>query len=208
MKLLTAASLMVCLLCVQLSSFAQVKILTNHLGYAPDAPKRAIILAHKDDQIGAFKVVDSSGKEAFAGEAVKVGPVDQWKDWVFWTADFSSVKSEGTYILLCVAGAASRASFPINIRKDLLERETLSSVMYYFKGQRCSGLLDRADAKLKFADTDSDQTVDVHGGWFDATGDYGKHLSHLSFSTYFNPQQIPMADWSLLKTYQSLTDRG
>ena len=40
----------------------------------------------------------------------------------------------------------------------------------------------------------------LHGGWFDATGDYGKHLSHLSFSTYFNPQQIPLTAWGLMKT--------
>ena len=32
-------------------------------------------------------------------------------------------------------------------------------------------------------------TVDVHGGWSDASGDVGKHLSHLSFAIYMNPQQ-------------------
>ncbi|MCK7462003.1 MAG: hypothetical protein MZU84_08080 [Sphingobacterium sp.] len=29
--------------------------------------------------------------------------------------------------------------------------------------------------------------VDVRGAWFDATGDYGKHLSHLSYSSYLQP---------------------
>src|SRR5262249_6033497 len=54
----------------------------------------------------------------------------------------------------------------------------------------------------------SDQTVDVHGGWYDATGDYGKHLSHLCFSTYFNPQQIPMVVWSLFKSYEALRSKN
>jgi hypothetical protein len=47
----------------------------------------------------------------------------------------------------------------------------------------------------------------LHGGWYDATGDYGKHLSHLSFSVYFNPQQISLTDWSLFKTYELLSAR-
>jgi hypothetical protein len=51
-------------------------------------------------------------------------------------------------------------------------------------------------------------TVDAHGGWYDATGDYGKHLSHLSFSTYFNPQQIPLTAWSLLASYRELARRN
>ena len=50
-------------------------------------------------------------------------------------------------------------------------------------------------------------TVDAHGGWYDATGDYGKHLSHLSFSTYFNPQQIPLAVLNLFKSYDELHAR-
>jgi hypothetical protein len=50
--------------------------------------------------------------------------------------------------------------------------------------------------------------VDAHGGWWDATGDYGKHFSHLSFSTYFNPQQIPFSVYSLLKSYEQTKLRG
>ncbi len=50
--------------------------------------------------------------------------------------------------------------------------------------------------------------VDVHGGWFDATGDYGKHLSHLSYSTYFNPQQISLTAWSLFESWRELERRS
>ena len=80
----------------------------------------------------------------------------------------------------------------------------ISNVLYYFKAQRCSGLLDKADRHLTFAGNSSGRIVDAHGGWFDATGDYGKHLSHLCFSTYFNPQQIPLVVWSLFKSYEAL----
>jgi hypothetical protein len=53
-----------------------------------------------------------------------------------------------------------------------------------------------------------DGVVDVHGGWFDASGDYGKHLSHLSFSTYFNPQQISLTAWSLFESLRELERRA
>ena len=66
----------------------------------------------------------------------------------------------------------------------------MSDVIYYFKEERSAGRCDKADRHLKF-DGNKAGTVDAHGGRWDATGDYGKHFSHLSFSTYFNPQQIP-----------------
>ncbi|HZE86463.1 MAG TPA: glycoside hydrolase family 9 protein, partial [Puia sp.] len=79
---------------------------------------------------------------------------------------------------------------------------------YYFKGQRSSGLLDQADHRLRLSGKPAAAGLhDLHGGWYDATGDYGKHLSHLSFSSYFNPQQVSLTAWSLLKTYELLNKR-
>jgi len=185
----------------------EIKILINHLGYENDAPKRAVILGHPADDVGIFKVVEvRNGREIVSDQAVKVGPVDKWKNWVFWTADFSTVKTEGTYVLECATSKGVVRSAPFQIESNLLEKYTLPDVVSWFKGQRSSGLLDKADRNLKF--DGSTNTADVHGGWFDATGDYGKHLSHLSFSTYFNPQQIPMSDWSLFKSHEELQRRG
>ena len=49
--------------------------------------------------------------------------------------------------------------------------------------------------------------VDVRGGWFDATGDYGKHLSHLSYSSFFNPQQVSLTAWVLFRALSALEER-
>lgn len=184
-----------------------VKVLVNHLGCDLDGPKRAVILGRAGDEVTGFKVMDdATGQSAFAGTAVKTGPVDQWKDWYFWTADFSSIRAEGTYVVECETSRGKARSFPFQIRRGLLERNTLSSVIYYFKGQRCSGLLDKADRHLALEG--SDETRDVHGGWYDATGDYGKHIGGLTFSTYLNMQPLPVAAWSLFKSYQELDRRG
>ena len=203
-----AASLLLSLAVITATARAEeIKILTNHLGYEPDAPKHAVLLAHDGDDITAFRILTyPANTEVLTGHPEKIGPCDQWKNWIFWTVDASPLHTEGTYTLEAITNHGTVRTFPFLIQSDLLERNTLSNVIYYFKGQRSSGLLDKADHTLKFQDHDT--TADVHGGWYDATGDYGKHLSHLSFSTFFNPQQIPMTDWSLIKTYEELNRRN
>ncbi len=184
----------------------EMKILANQIGYEPEAAKRVVILGHSADQVSTFSVVDQpADKQVLAGSVTKIGPVAQWKDWIFWTADISPLRAEGSYVVRCDTNNGVIRSYPFMVQNDLLERNTLSNVMYYFKSQRCSGLLDKADSNLPFDGAAG--RADVHGGWYDATGDYGKHLSHLSYSTYFNPQQIPFTDWALFKAYALLTQR-
>jgi hypothetical protein len=185
----------------------KVKILTNHLGYEINGPKHAIVEGREGDQIQSFKIKEyNSDAEVFSGTPIKAGQVNKWKEWYFWNLDFDSVNKEGSYYIECVTAKGVIQSFPFLIQKDLLERNTLSNVVYYFKGQRSSGLLDKADHSLVLEGTD--KKIDAHGGWYDATGDYGKHISHLSFSTYFNPQQISLTVWSLFKTYALLDARN
>ena len=52
-------------------------------------------------------------------------------------------------------------------------------------------------------------TVDAHGGWYDATGDYGKHLLRtFSFSNLFQPAaDITYQIGGLFKTYELLSHR-
>jgi Glycosyl hydrolase family 9/Cellulase N-terminal ig-like domain len=204
-------SLVMLLLVCFLSTFsftAEVKILTNHLGYEPAGPKHAVILGKAGDRITGCSLKNYGSDEQVTDVAAKAsGPVQKWKDWHFWTLDFDSYDKEGKYYLECATGSGPVRSFSFLIQRDLLERNTMSDVIYYFKGQRSSGEFDKADRHLKF-DGAKPGTVDAHGGWWDATGDYGKHFSHLSFSTYFNPQQIPFTVYSLLKSYEQTKLRG
>ncbi len=186
---------------------ADMKILTNQVGYDTAGAKRAVVLGHKGDAVTAFTVKGFPGGETvLSGTPAFAGPVDKWKDWVFWTIDFGAVVKDGTYVIECAASGGPVRSHPVLVQKNALERNTLSDVVYYFKGQRSSGLWDKADRTMRFEGKDG--TVDVHGGWFDATGDYGKHLSHLSYSTYFNPQQISLTAWTLFKACEELGRRA
>jgi hypothetical protein len=184
-----------------------IKIVTNHVGYEDIEAKHAVIVADTRLAFNSFSLIDANtGKEVFKGQPVFKGPVSKWKNFQFWTLDFSDFTTSGTYKIQFLAPAGTISSYPFIVGKNVLEKATISDVVYYFKGQRSSGLLDKADHHLLLSGKTTD-TVDARGGWYDATGDYGKHLSHLSFSSYFNPQQISLTDWSLFKTYELLAGR-
>ncbi|HSA97082.1 MAG TPA: glycoside hydrolase family 9 protein, partial [Acidobacteriota bacterium] len=179
------------------------RILTNQVGYEPFGAKKAVIQGGHGETFPSFTVKSwPDRKEVLSGTPRHDGPVRKWKDWDFWTIDWSAVTAEGTYIIEC----GSVRSHPILVQRNALERSTLSDVVYYFKGQRSSGPWDKADRAIAFEGRAG--TVDMHGGWFDATGDYGKHLSHLSYSTYFNPQQVSLTAWSLFMALRELERRG
>ncbi len=187
---------------------ANPRIIVNHVGYELQGPKRAVIEANAEDNFSSFaikRVFDDS--IVFSGTPAKAGAVDQWKKWYFWTIKFDGVSQEGDYYVECAIANGQIHSCPFRICKNILERQTLSNVLYYLKGQRCSGLLDMADRSVPFSDS-LQKRIDAHGGWYDATGDYGKHFSHLMNSTYFSPQQIPFVVYSLLKSYERLKERG
>ncbi|HUU39072.1 MAG TPA: glycoside hydrolase family 9 protein [Candidatus Desulfaltia sp.] len=205
-RLFVVFLMVVCL--VSAAAADDIKILVNHIGYEPAGAKRAVIRGGPEDQLDGFKVIDAeTGKVVLSGVPAPVGPVRKWKDWRFWTVDFSAVAQEGRYRIECSSPGGTVRSSPFLVQKNVLERSALSDVVYYFKSQRSSGRLDQADRSMKIEGKEG-VTVDVHGGWYDATGDYGKHLSHLSYSTYFNPQQIPLTVWSLLASHRELSRRG
>ena len=182
-----------------------MRILTNHLGYDLNGPIHVVIQGLIGDWVTACRLIHhESGRQALYCEAQQVGCVPGWKDWFFWTADFPPLTTAGTYRLECETSQGVIASQPFRIEENLLERAAISDVVAYFKSMRCSGANDRADRKVKFEGDPTLKTVDVHGGWYDATADYGKHLSHLCFSTYFNPQQLPMVAWSLFQARREL----
>ncbi|HQN97333.1 MAG TPA: glycoside hydrolase family 9 protein [Thermoanaerobaculales bacterium] len=184
------------------------RVLTNHIGYETDGPKRAVVQLTDGDELSACTIRDAASDRAVLEIVpVRAGRVDRWRDWAFWTIDFDELRTPGSYIVECVMPDRRLRSFPFAIADDLLESHTISDVIAYFKGQRSDGVKDKADRAVRFEGLQG-ATIDARGGWYDATGDYGKHLSHLSFSTYFNPQQLPLVPWSLLTSRELLVARA
>lgn len=191
---------------------APAQILTNHLGYEAFGPKRAVVQGHADDAITHCVVrSDPEGTLVLRGSASGPLQVQDWRDWRYWTFDLGALQQPGRYRIECDnprgEGEQVLRSLPFQVQHNLLERATLSDVIAYFKAQRASGELDRADRALPFEDG-GQPPIDVHGGWYDASGDYGIHLSQLDFTSYFNTQQVPLVVYSLGRSHELLEARG
>src|SRR6185503_5040278 len=108
-------------------------------------PKRAVVQGGKGDTVRSCDVQDAAtGARVAAAPPRPAGAVARWRDWTYWTADFSSLQREGEFRVACLTSGGAVASSSFRIEKSVLERQTLSDVLYYFKGQRASGLLDQA----------------------------------------------------------------
>jgi hypothetical protein len=190
------------------SAFGQVRVLADQVGYESTAAKQAIIAGTAQDRPGKFELVDAdTAKTVYAGDLKPAGQVFDWKGHTFWIADYSGWRQPGHYTIHVHTESGEVQSCLFEIQDDILERDTLSNVIFYFKGQRSSGTFDEVDRHLALPGSPG-TFVDVHGGWYDATGDYGIHLSHQNPTSYFNPQQTPLVVWSLLTSYNLLKSRN
>ena len=104
---------------------ADVTVLTNQIGYDVHGAKRVVVRGEAGDEVSGFQLIESgTGKAVLAGKAVSVGRVDHWKEWAFWTVDFSSVGAEGSYVIACGTNHGEVRSFPFLIERVLVVRRT------------------------------------------------------------------------------------
>ncbi|EKP4439552.1 glycoside hydrolase family 9 protein [Vibrio alginolyticus] len=170
-------------------------LLTNHIGYERLGPKKAIIQTEQP-HLSSYtaQLICATSEQTVATFAVEEqGKVANWHQGYFYLIDFSSFTTSGDYFLQVEDTRSS--SFIVG--EHILLDQTLSDVIHYFKSQRCGGIFDQQDRLLPVLN--SNKKVDVHGGWYDASGDVSKYLSHLSYANYLNPQQTPMVVWNILK---------
>ncbi|TDE23119.1 chitobiase [Vibrio owensii] len=170
-------------------------LLTNHIGYERLGPKKALIQTSRPrlSSYTALLVCADSHQTVATLTVEKQGKVANWHHGHFYLIDFSSFNTPGNYYLRFDHLRSSH----FEIGEHILFDRTLSDVIHYFKSQRCGGIFDQQDRQAPLLN--SDETADVHGGWYDASGDVSKYLSHLSYANYLNPQQTPMVVWNMLK---------
>ncbi|MCG3721706.1 glycoside hydrolase family 9 protein [Vibrio cincinnatiensis] len=172
-----------------------MQLITNHIGYETFGPKQAILLTYGSGlYTEEARLVCAHSYQTVAHIAIQYGGrVDNWHQGHFHPLDFSHITQEGVFYL-CVDNTQSPCFV---IQQGLLMQSTFSDLLHYFKSQRCSGIFDKQDKHVPLLGTQT--TADVHGGWYDASGDVSKYLSHLSYANYLNPQQTPMVVWNMLK---------
>jgi len=173
--------------CAVSPAFAQ-SILVNEVGYEQSGPKRAVMQSSAAIADANAQIVNSGGTVVATFGLGTQTSVNGWNG-LYYVVDFSEFKQAGKYKLK--VGSAQSPEFSIG--EKILQAETGAFQIGFFNKMRNT---DEGDRNLGIYGGTS--TQNIYGGWWDATGDPGKHLSHLSYANYFNPQQIPLVVWSLL----------
>ena len=179
-----------------------MQLLINHLGYERFNTKQALLQTTSQTLSGQAELVcHQTNQTIMQLPLVACGTTAQWHTGNIYQIDFSACQDAGDYRIRY----ANIESTVFSIAEGLLMQRTFSDVLHYFKSQRCSGIYDHADSQARLLN--SDIRVDVHGGWYDASGDVSKYLSHLSYANFLNPQQTPMIVWNMLKAYEVAEDQ-
>lgn len=170
----------------------EVTLRTNHLGYAAEGTKRAVVAA--SGSLSSFQIIRASDQSVrYEGELTSLGSFDAWgSSQQHYVADFTTLREDGTFQLLVNGQTSEEFRIGARIHFDA----TFTDVLGFFNGSRA----DEADvwaADAAIPKEDSGGSYDVRGGWYDASGDISKYLSHLSYANFMNPQQIPLTAWAL-----------
>lgn len=189
-----------------------MKILHNHLGYRAAAPSKRVLLQGSGELPGERFVVYHAEERrvVFEGRWRPHGPVQRWRDWQYWSAEFGPLREPGRYVVALPGTELPLQSQPFSIATQLYDTQHVSDLLHYIKSQRCGGSFDAADraCPIHRDDAAAPQRLDVHGGWYDASGDASKYLTHLSYANHLNPQQTPQVVWNLIEARSRLAEPG
>jgi len=191
----------------QMDAFLQseASVLVNQIGYNTDLPKSAMFKSKFPVEAETrFRIIDAMTLDSLL--VGRVGKSTQVKEWnAYWYApiDFTSLSKPGYYKIQVLANNKVYESFAFEIGNQLLTKRLIPAITNFFEGQKANSREELSgDEHVKLFG--SEQTVDLRGGWCDASGDVSKYFSHLAYTNFMNPQQTPMVDWSMIQTVESI----
>jgi type 1 glutamine amidotransferase len=183
----------------------KVTILVNQVAYNLDGPKTAMVKSNKPLPAGTkFELADAlTFEKVFSGTLLPGIQVKEWSADLFYSqADFSSFSKPGYYKLLVNLDDKEYSSYDFHIGDKAIGKTAIPAIINFFYHQRANSPQElEADKTLILFG--SEKTVDLHGGWCDASGDISKYFSHLAYTNFMSPQQTPMVDWSMINTVET-----
>jgi glycosyl hydrolase family 9/cellulase-like Ig domain-containing protein len=205
MKICRIALLIICFT-IPFYLFSSPIIYINQVGFDAGSSKIAIVrLDNKVEKKISFSIINASDAgTVFTGSLSAPMKIDEWVEGkFFYQADFSSLKKSGNYKLSIIINGEKITSDEFIIDENALAKLTIPSIIHYYNKQRANTPQELAvDKKLiLFGST---ETVDLHGGWCDASGDISKYFSHLAYANFMSPQQIPLVTWSMINAEESI----
>ncbi|SEI53700.1 N-terminal ig-like domain of cellulase [Dyadobacter sp. SG02] len=181
-------------------AFAKIIIHVNQVGFDARGAKGAIIASDVGelDSVSAFFLVDVRTQLKVFSE--KPGKPEQVAEWfpgrIYRRIDFSRFNKSGRYQVVLNVKGTTITSDEFQITDNALAKLLIPSVIHYYNKQRA----DKPEELL--ADEHvmlygSEKTVDLRGGWDDASGDISKYFSHLAYANFMSQQQIPLCTWAM-----------
>lgn len=183
-------------------------IVANQVAYNTEASKTAIVQwTEKLPKNLQFAVLDSTGRKVYTSAIQSPQGELRWEpSWIYYTADFSEVEQPGKYRLAIKYKRDSIYSAYFVIGEHALASLTLPSIIqYYFKQRASTPQEQEADRHVLLYG--SNETVDIRGGWCDASGDISKYFSHLAYTNFMLPQQTPLVTWSMINALENMRNR-
>lgn len=189
-----------------LNGYSVPVIYINQVGFNSRDAKIAVISADAPlPKNTRFTLINTQSlKTEYAGY---IGVAEQINEWMpgklLYQAKFSAFTKPGTYKLEVIINRITYSSDEFLIGEHLLGKLTIPAILHYYRKQRANTPQElAADSKVQLYG--STQTVDLRGGWCDASGDVSKYFSHLAYANFMSPQQIPLVTWSLVNTTETV----
>ena len=184
------------------SSLEEVLIHVNQVAFDQTAPKFAVVeAAHPLPPSSRFRVKDSLKSENVFEGTLADG--QECKEWFpgryFYRADFSSLQQAGRFRVQVTEDGKEFSSSDFEIGKNALAVLTLPAIIQFYQHQRANSP-EELEADRHVILYGSTNTVDLRGGWCDASGDVSKYFSHLAYANFMSPQQTPLVVWSMVNT--------
>lgn len=193
----------------QMDAFLEhsASILVNQVGYDARFDKQAMLKTSGEVSAStAFAVVNALTLETVHEGTVGVSSqVKEWGSSWYTPVQFNGVTHPGYYKITCTIDNQVVESFAFAIEAKLLTAQLVPAITDFFEGQKALSQEELAgDANVRLFG--SDKTVDLRGGWADASGDVSKYFSHLAYTNFMNPQQTPLVDWSMIDAAEAMPD--
>ncbi|MFD6175875.1 MULTISPECIES: glycoside hydrolase family 9 protein [unclassified Isoptericola] len=169
-------------------------LLVNELGYGAGPARRVVVALADPDERVALRW----GRDGTEVEVPLAAPV-RTPGWsVGWhrVGELPPDMPAGEHRLRLVRGDGSEMVRTVGVGPGRWQAVAVSDVLAYFRSVRSFGEIDRKDRAAAFYDDPARPPVDARGGWLDASGDFSKFLSHLTYTDLMSPQQIPLCAWA------------
>ncbi|NIG55005.1 glycoside hydrolase family 9 protein [Chitinophaga sp. Cy-1792] len=185
---------------------SKITLLTNQVAYDAATGKTAMVSSDVALPANtAFSIIDTvTNVSAYTGRLAASQQVSDWQlqEW-YSRADFSALTKPGYYRLRVRVNGQTHDSYAFRIDHQAIASIAVPAITAFFFHQRAASPEEKeADKHIRLFG--SDKTVDLSGGWCDASGDVSKYFSHLAYTNFMSPQQIPMVDWSMVNAVERM----